>query len=184
MLRIIGGKFKGRALKTPKTQTTRPTQSQLREAVFNICQNYIQGATFLDLFAGSGAMGFEALSRDASFVTFVEQNKIAFSSILENATNLDVKDKVSIHKLDAQTAINKLIGPFDIIYIDPPYDLNVKDILKLLISKNLVTPTSTIFLEQRFEPKKETKPFEDAKLVLKSTRKFATSILYQYTVVV
>ena len=182
MLRIIGGIFKGKTLKTPKTQNTRPTQSQLREAVFNICQNYIESATFLDLFAGSGAMGFEALSRGASFVSFVEQNKLAYATILENASILDVKDQVFICKLDAETAIDKLKGPFDIIYIDPPYDLSIKTIFTKLLQSTLIKPGSIIFLEQRFEPKKESKPFEDPKILLKSSRKFATTILFQYLV--
>lgn len=83
-LRVIAGKYKGRSLKTPKATSTRPTQGMLREAVFNICQNEIEGAFFLDLFAGSGAMGFEAISRGAMKATLVEQNRQAQLCIKEN----------------------------------------------------------------------------------------------------
>ena len=90
-LRIIGGKFKGRLIKTPKGEKTRPTSAILRKAVFDICQNQITDARFLDLFAGSGAMGLEALSRGASHATFVERDKHSVSCLKENLALLNLR---------------------------------------------------------------------------------------------
>ena len=89
-LRIAGGLLKGRVLKTPDSDTTRPTTGMLRQAVFNICQDWMPEARFLDLFAGSGAMGFEAISRGASFVTFVESDSRASQIIRDNAEAFEV----------------------------------------------------------------------------------------------
>jgi 16S rRNA (guanine966-N2)-methyltransferase len=114
-MKIVGGKFKGRNLIAPKTATTRPTQGALREAVFNICQSEIVSAYFLDLFAGSGAMGFEALSRGAAHVTFVENNKIALDTIRKNIELFNLGEQITIIPLDASRAIEKLTKPFDIV---------------------------------------------------------------------
>src|SRR5690606_33771897 len=103
-----------------------PTQGMLREAVFNICQNRIEEARFLDLYAGSGAMGFEALSRGAKSVVMVEQNKQAYLCIQENAKTLQVEPK--IFQMPSQRALQCMAKEgylFDLIYIDPPYDLPI-----------------------------------------------------------
>src|SRR5436305_1632219 len=89
-MRIIAGTFKNRRLIAPKGDATRPTTEQLRESLFNICQHYLEGAHFLDLFAGSGAMGLEALSRGASYATFVDNNKESVGYIHANVEALKV----------------------------------------------------------------------------------------------
>ena len=88
MLQIIGGKHKKRKLVAPTSGLLRPTTSQLRESVFNICQHRIEGVRFLDLFAGSGAMGLEALSRGAAHATFVERGSFSLKSIKKNIITL------------------------------------------------------------------------------------------------
>lgn len=145
-LRIIGGEFKGRVIKVPKTTATRPTQGALREAIFNICQHEIGGASFLDVFAGSGAMGLEALSRGAHFSTFIEQNRVAIRSIQLNIQAFDVEERSKVLGMDAKKAIEKLQDSgkkFDIIYIDPPYGVNFD--LSLMI--DLLEPHSSVFVE-------------------------------------
>ncbi len=180
MLRIIAGKFKGRILTVPKTVTTRPTQGSLRGAVFNICQLEIENATFLDLFAGSGAMGFEALSRGAAHITLVETNKQALFAIEKNITLLDVTTQVSLLNMDATLAIERLKArPFDIIYVDPPYKEQVGPILEKI--EGLLKPGGILFVEERFNPKKEPTPFTPrSKLLLKSSRRFGAALLHQY----
>src|SRR6266508_2610205 len=101
MLRIIAGEFKGRRLKTPAGRTVRPTLDRVKEAWFSILQQSIPDARVLDLFAGSGALGFEALSRGAVSVDFVENSKASLAAIRDNATTLDVGDRVTIHRSDA-----------------------------------------------------------------------------------
>lgn len=177
-LRIIGGAFKGRMLKTPAGDTTRPTQSILREAVFNICQHKIEEARFLDFFAGSGAVGLEALSRGAKFTVFVEQNRRALHAIKENIVFLQVEKKTKILPYSADAALQKLTEPFDIIYIDPPYDLSVNHLIELLLERNLLAPDGILFLEQR--KKREEKPPLFSQLTFISSRRFGEALLYQY----
>ncbi len=124
MLRLTGGEFRGRAIETPKGEHTRPTQSKLRQALFNSLQTRIAGATVLDLFAGSGALGFEALSRGADQVTFVESVKPVAKLIQKNAQTLGVQDKAAILTRDVEELLGVggfSGGPFDIVLADPPY---------------------------------------------------------------
>jgi len=178
-LRIIAGTFKGRILKTPKSDSTRPTQGMLREAIFNICQNDVPDAKFLDLFAGSGAMGLEALSRGALHSTFVEQNRQALTCIKENITTLGLESQTRLIPTDAARALELLTkqsSQFNIIYIDPPYDIpfDPTPVVPLL------APGGILFLEERHNPKKPHKPIEFAGLRLKDARKFGIAILSIY----
>jgi 16S rRNA (guanine(966)-N(2))-methyltransferase RsmD len=179
-LRIIAGAFKGHLLKTPKGPSTRPTQGMLREAVFNICQNQIQGARFLDLFAGSGAMGFEALSRGASHVTLVENHRQAILCIQENIAALGVASRTTLLPLAAAAALKKLSSPFNLIYIDPPYDSPVQDLLIEILDRNLASPDAILFVEERYQPHKKPTPLESPRLVLKDSRRFGSAFLHQY----
>ena len=92
-LRILGGTFRNRLLKSPKGEQTRPTLAVMRKSVFDILQTQIEGAAFLDLYAGSGAMGLEALSRGASHATFVDANRFALSCIEDNICLLKVENQ-------------------------------------------------------------------------------------------
>jgi 16S rRNA (guanine(966)-N(2))-methyltransferase RsmD len=175
-LRIVAGKFKGRTLKAPKTNSTRPTQGMLREAVFNICQMEVPDARFLDLFAGSGAMGLEALSRGASHATFVEQNRQAATCIRENIATLELDAQSTVIPADAARAIAilaKQSAQFDIVYIDPPYDtpFPVDTLLPIL------APNALIFLEERHNPKKPHIIPSFPKLPHKDTRRFGIALL-------
>jgi 16S rRNA (guanine966-N2)-methyltransferase len=110
-------------IKTPKGDRTRPTQARLRQALFNSLQSVISGARVLDLFAGSGGLGFEALSWGAAQAVFVEDSRPASKLIEANAADLGVRDRVEvIHKTveQARTELLKM-DPFDIILADPPY---------------------------------------------------------------
>ncbi len=104
---------------------TRPTSGRLREALFNICRNEIEGAAFLDLFAGSGAMGLEALSRGARQACFVDNNRESIRCIQSNLTTFDATKSGDVLFSDVFSAMKKLakLGrQFDVIYADPPYD--------------------------------------------------------------
>ena len=129
-MRITGGEFGGRNLKVPKTDAIRPTQDRVREALFNIIQCEIAGADFLDLFAGSGAVGLEAVSRGAKSVTFVEQNRKHIAILNENLAailgNQTIKqsNNQTIALADAYRWISSYSGPgFSIGFADPPYAL-------------------------------------------------------------
>ena len=127
-MRITGGEFGGRNLKVPKSDAIRPTQDRVREAVFNIIQFEVAGSDFLDLFAGSGAVGLEALSRGAKSVTFVEANRRHLAVLNENLTALCSPSPSiftsAVVAADAYRWLSSYSGPgFSIGFADPPYAL-------------------------------------------------------------
>jgi 16S rRNA (guanine966-N2)-methyltransferase len=122
VIRIIAGEFRGRRLKTPATDTVRPTADRVREAWFSILQRSLGGARVLDLFAGSGALGLEALSRGAMSAEFVELHRLALASLKANIQTLKVGERAAIHRGDALAFAERLHpGQFDVAFADPPY---------------------------------------------------------------
>jgi 16S rRNA (guanine966-N2)-methyltransferase len=121
-IRIIAGEFKGRRLKTPVGDRTRPTADRVREAWFSILQRSLRAARVLDLFAGSGALGLEALSRGAVTADFVEVHRMALAALTANVTALRVDERAAIHRVDALTYAERLHpGQYDVAFADPPY---------------------------------------------------------------
>ncbi len=128
-MRIVAGTFRGRGLVAPKGQATRPTADRTRQALFNVLEHApwaasLDGARVIDLFAGSGALGLEALSRGAGFCLFVEQGAPARAAIAQNAAALGVQDLIRIDRRDvAQIGVRADAdgAPFDIAFLDPPY---------------------------------------------------------------
>ena len=149
-MRVIAGKARSLPLKTIDGVDTRPTTDRIKETIFNILQIDIAGCKFLDLFSGSGSIGIEALSRGASKAYFVESNRKAVACIRENLEFTKLIDNASIMECDAITAINKLAGGelFDIIYMDPPYDLDhEKNVLQALQGSNIIDQYTLIVIE-------------------------------------
>ncbi len=143
MPRIIAGEFKGRRLKAPAGRTVRPTGDRVKEAWFSILQQSIPDARVLDLFAGSGALGFEALSRGAVSVDFVETGKASLAAIRDNATTLNVGDRVTIHRSDALRFAERLQpAQYDMAFADPPY---ASDEAERLVTLFRVTPFARAF---------------------------------------
>ena len=133
-MRIIAGKYRGRKLKSPPSLQTRPTSDRLRETLFNILAPRIEGARFLDLCAGSGAVGIEALSRGATPVTFVDRSRKMYALIETNLKLLNVgKDEIEVVSREAldflQRRIKQEDGLFDVIFFDPPYALDYEEVL-------------------------------------------------------
>lgn len=128
-MRIVAGQFRGRSLAVPPGQTTRPTSDRARQAVFNILDHApwspgLQGRRVLDLFAGSGALGFEALSRGASWCLFVETDEAARGAIRQSVEQLGLFGQTRVHRRDATALGPKPAsdgGAFDLIFLDPPY---------------------------------------------------------------
>lgn len=121
LVRIIAGEFKGRRIKTPSGDRTRPTADRVREAWFSILQAEMPGARVLDLFAGSGALGLEALSRGAVAVDFVEKHGPVLDVLRANIATLGVEDRVNIHRTDALRFAERVTAPYDVAFADPPY---------------------------------------------------------------
>jgi 16S rRNA (guanine(966)-N(2))-methyltransferase RsmD len=120
-LRIIGGKARGRRIKSVPGDTTRPITDKVREALFNIIGSDIQQAAFLDLFAGTGSVGIEALSRGAAYVCFVDNNRQAQATIRENLKLTSLEDGAEVIRMDSYSLLGKTPSQkYDYIYIAPP----------------------------------------------------------------
>jgi 16S rRNA (guanine966-N2)-methyltransferase len=150
-LRIIGGQWRSRKLQIIDAEGMRPTPDRVRETLFNWLQNDIHGARCLDLFAGSGALGLEALSRGASEVVFVEKNKAVANQLIQNLAVLKSKTDV-IHNNALDYLSSQSGKPFDIIFLDPPYRKNLlASSLALLIENKLIQSHTLIYLEHESE---------------------------------
>jgi len=127
-MRIIAGSYRSRPLKAPPGLSTRPTSDRLRETLFNVLAPRIQGAAFLDLYAGSGAVGIEALSRRAAHVTFVERAPAALKVLRGNLERLEIGSDLSIHSGSVgaflRSAVQARPKPerYEVVFLDPPYD--------------------------------------------------------------
>jgi 16S rRNA (guanine966-N2)-methyltransferase len=132
LMRVVGGKLRGRALVAPKSKAIRPTADRLRESLFNILvhsfDDPVSGARVLDLFAGTGALGIEALSRGAAFALFVDQGTEARALIRENLAALGLGGSSRIFRRDA-TKLGEAhpVAPFSLAFLDPPYGQNLAD---------------------------------------------------------
>jgi 16S rRNA (guanine966-N2)-methyltransferase len=153
-MRIVGGEFRGRTLKTPSSNAIRPTSDKLRESIFNILAHSYddpaEGARVLDLFAGTGALGCEAMSRGAKFVLFVDEGVEARAVIRENVEKLSLTGTTKIFRRDA-AKLGEIgaMQPFDLVFCDPPYGkkLAEKSIASAREGKWL-TPNALVVVEE------------------------------------
>ena len=131
-MRVIAGRFKGRRLKAPTWDGLRPTSDKLRETLFNILTPRLEGARVLDAYAGTGALGLEALSRGAAHVTFIEADRRAAALIAANAAACGVQQGYTIESSTVTSVLRRSRdAAFDVILLDPPYDLaDVGDVLE------------------------------------------------------
>ncbi len=149
-MRIIAGTARSLPLKTIEGLETRPTSDKIKETLFNMLQPYLPGCYFLDLFAGSGQIGLEALSRGAEYAVFVENSKKAAKCIEDNISFTGF-DKVSkLYQADVRSALSMMEGKyrFDIIFMDPPYNHGLeKEVLAYLVDSSLVKEDTIIITE-------------------------------------
>lgn len=150
-MRVIAGTAKRLQLKTVKGDNTRPTTDRIKETLFNMLQNDIEGCRFLDLFSGSGAIGIEALSRGAKEAVFVENNKEAINCIKENLIFTKLVNSGIVMSYDVMTAISMLEGrnaKFDIVFMDPPYNKEIeKEVLDRLKQSEIIDSDTMIIAE-------------------------------------
>ena len=148
-LRIVAGKWRSRLLKVAAVPGLRPTSERIRETLFNWLTPGIHGARCLDLFAGTGALGIEAMSRGAASVTFVEQSREAFSALREACKELGV-DGATVLKIDAlQFLRSSADESFDLVFLDPPFaDDSLADLCRLLSDGGYLAEGARVYLEQ------------------------------------
>jgi len=146
--RITGGSLGSRKLRSPKGLHVRPTPGRVKESLFSILADRIDGARVLDMFAGTGAIGFEAASRGASRVVEVEVHRETAHAIEEAARDMAVDNVVSVFQAPAERALYRLEGPFDIVYLDPPYSDDVPlQLFRLLLERGLLAQDALIVYE-------------------------------------
>lgn len=147
-MRVISGSARGKKLIAPEGENTRPTTDRVKESIFNIIQRYIPCRAVLDAFAGSGALGIEALSRGTETCTFIETSPEALSILRKNVDGARVSDKCEIIRKDIFDFLNSTNKKFDIIFLDPPYNKGfLSPVFKIIKEKNLLTENGIILTE-------------------------------------
>jgi 16S rRNA (guanine966-N2)-methyltransferase len=148
MPKITGGQLGSRKLKSPKGVAIRPTPGRVKESLFSILLPRLEGARFLDLYAGSGAIGFEAASRGAARVVAVEGHREAAAAIEEAARDLGIGKIVEVVAAPVDRALYRIEGPFDLVYADPPYaDGLPNTVFRLLLERDLLAPDALVVYE-------------------------------------
>ncbi len=158
-MRVIAGKYRSRRLLAPEGMQTRPTSDRLRETLFNVVTPSVAGSVWLDLFAGSGAIGIEALSRGARSVHFVEANSRAARTIRENLSSLGIDEGFEVIEREVATALRMLDSQAvvcDFCFLDPPYRKmgDYQQVLGFLSQSRLLRPESLVIAEhdKHFDP--------------------------------
>lgn len=177
-MRVISGTLKGRRLMAPAGMTTRPTADRIKESMFNILGNSVQAMRVLDLFAGSGALGIEALSRNATSAVFVDQAKSALAAIRRNLHDLGQEDHGHVIRRNILDNLNCLAsGPqtIDLVFMDPPYETAVlAPALTAVLSCGALAPGARIVIEHSV---KEPIAYPMDKLVLVDQRRFGKTLV-------
>lgn len=147
-MRIISGQARGTKLNTLEGKQTRPTLDRVKESVFNIIQNDLEGTIFLDLFSGSGAIGLEALSRGAEKAILCDKSREAIEIIKTNIEKTHFKEKVEIYNVDFEKCLKDIKNKVDLIYIDPPYQTDyIFKALQILEESKIIKEDTKIILE-------------------------------------
>lgn len=150
-MRVIAGTARGARLKSPKGRDTRPTLDRVREALFSILGELVEGANFLDLYAGTGAVGIEALSRGADSCVFVENDRDATALIGENLATTKLGEQAVVIAAPLPGALRRVAQSgrkFEIVYIDPPYAQDtLEEILQKVGDMELLEPDATVIIE-------------------------------------
>ena len=177
-MRIISGKARGTKLYTLEGMNTRPTLDRVKESIFNIIQNEIDGAKVLDLFAGSGAIGLEFLSRGAKEAVLCDKSKDSIEVIRKNINKIHMEEKTKVFNTDFETCLEKIKNQqFDIIYLDPPYATNyIVKSLKKIIEFGIITKDSTIIIETDDE-KRILKEIENLEIEIVDKRKYGRATI-------
>jgi 16S rRNA (guanine(966)-N(2))-methyltransferase RsmD len=180
-MRIIGGKYKSRIISMPKLAGIRPTQDKVRQAIFNMLGD-ICGMKVLELFAGSGAFGLEAISRGVSHVTFVENNRICARTIEKNIAGLGIRkesyDIIRMDAMDAIPALSSLPYKFDIIFMDPPYHQDMAKKTLLNVDACDILARIGLVVVERF--RKDAMPDEFDTIVPEKERRYGDVVVTIY----
>jgi 16S rRNA (guanine(966)-N(2))-methyltransferase RsmD len=176
-MRITGGTGRGRRLKAPTGPRVRPTSDKVKQALFNIIGDRIEGAAFLDLFAGAGGIGIEALSRGARRVVFVDDSRESLSVVRINVEQAGFSDRAQLVLSKADSFLGKPSGPYDIVFLDPPYAMELGPLLGLLAASGIVKPGGDVIAEHF---KKQPSPPAAGALTLYREARYGDTVLAFY----
>ena len=158
-LRIIAGELKGRWINVPKSNLIRPTTDRVRETLFNLLTNEIdfQNIKVLDLYAGSGSLGFECLSRGAAEIHFVEKNLKIYKNLLENVKSLNVENCCSVYKLSAvKFSHSQLLDSYGLILADPPFfKEDIYQVVQNIVANKFLKNNSYLVIERSIQTKEK-----------------------------
>ncbi len=179
MMRIITGKARGIRLDTLEGEATRPTAERVKEAVFSMLQFDIENRTVLDLFAGSGQMGLEALSRGAESAVFVDKSKNAIKIIEKNIAKTKLAHSCTVNNSDSLDFIKRNKGKkFDIIFVDPPYASGLyAPVLKCLYENEILKPSTIVICESDFNGILEHDADLQSVYSIKKTSKYSKTVI-------
>ena len=171
-MRVISGTARGTKLNSIESLSTRPTLDRVKEPLFSIIQAYIQDANVLDLFAGSGALGIETLSRGAKHCTFCDKSPTSIKMLKQNLQKTRLEEKTTVFIEDYKKCLKNLNSKYDIIFIDPPYKLDIAvDSIKLILEYNLFAKDGIIILETD-EEERDIRELENINLEIVDVRKY------------
>jgi 16S rRNA (guanine966-N2)-methyltransferase len=176
-MRVSGGIGKGRRLKAPAGTRVRPTSDKVKQALFNILGDKIADAVFLDLFAGAGGIGIEALSRGAGRAVFVDASRDSLNAVRLNIDQTGFGDRARVVLARVGSFLRKPSGPYDIVFLDPPYAEELSPLLELVAGSGLLKP-GTVVVAEHF--KKQTTPERAGRLSLYREARYGDTVLAFY----
>src|SRR5512137_2873741 len=176
-MRITGGIGRGRTLRVPAGENVRPTSDKVKQALFNILGDRVQGSVFLDLFAGAGGIGIEALSRGAERVVFVEGARESLETVKHNIEQAGFGDRAEAVLAKVEPFLKKTSGPYDIVFLDPPYAMEMLPLLQLVDHSGLLKPDAIVIAEHF---KKQPSPVRAGELELYREATYGDTVLAFY----
>lgn len=171
-MRVIAGKAKGTKLNSIDDLSTRPTLDRVKEPLFSIIQNYLEEAYVLDLFAGSGALGIESLSRGSNQATFCDKSYKVIKILKENLQKTRLEEQSIVINQDYKKCLEQVNSKFNVIFVDPPYKMDIGvDAVKRILNLNLLAKDGIIILETD-EEERDIKELENLEIEIYDKRKY------------
>ncbi|MCX7704641.1 MAG: 16S rRNA (guanine(966)-N(2))-methyltransferase RsmD [bacterium] len=182
-MRLTGGILKGRKLFFRKTPSLRPTRNIVREAIFDILREDIQGSRVLEIFAGTGSLGFEALSRGALSVVFVDNYPQSIRILKRNCRLLNLENKTTIIKMDTEKALKKFCKSgqiFDVVLADPPYNIETTKMRRIFLQVSTILNEDGFFVVELSSKRNVFESPENSSLELNKERKYGSTRIQIY----